>query len=170
MNKDNFIFRDTSRQNVDNGKTEHHGIELDMKMDLHEAVTASVAFTWAEHQYDNNPALSATPLKGNTIDTAPETLGSMSIKWQVTPRQTHELEWVHIGKYYEDPENRNEYEGHDLLHLRGSLSMNNRARIFYKVMNITDEGYAERADFSFGSDRYFVGTPRSVYLGLTLTI
>ena len=170
MNKDNFIFRDTSRQNVDNGKTEHHGIELDMKMDLHEAVTASVAFTWAEHQYDNNPALSATPLKGNTIDTAPETLGSMSIKWQVTPRQTHELEWVHIGKYYEDPENRNEYEGHDLLHLRGSLSMNNRARIFYKVMNITDEDYAERADFSFGSDRYFVGTPRSVYLGLTLTI
>jgi outer membrane receptor protein involved in Fe transport len=170
MNKDNFIFRDTSRQNVDNGKTEHHGIELDMKIDLHEAVTASVAFTWAEHQYDNNPALSATPLKGNTIDTAPETLGSMSIKWQVTPRQTHELEWVHIGKYYEDPENRNEYEGHDLLHLRGSLSMNNRARIFYKVMNITDEDYAERADFSFGSDRYFVGTPRSVYLGLTLTL
>ena len=48
--------------------------------------------------------------------------------------------------------------------------MNNRARIFYKVMNITDEDYAERADFSFGSDRYFVGTPRSVYLGLTLTL
>ena len=170
MSKDNFIFRDTSRQNVDNGETEHQGIELDMKMDLHEAVTASIAFTWAEHEYDNNPALSATPLKGNTIDTAPETLGSMSIKWQVTPRQTHELEWVHIGKYYEDPENRNEYEGHDLLNLRGSLSMNNSARIFYKVMNITDEDYAERADFSFGSDRYFVGTPRSVYLGLSLTL
>jgi iron complex outermembrane recepter protein len=170
MNKDNFIFRDTSRQNVDNGETKHQGIELDLKMELHETVTASLAFTWAEHQYDSNPALSAMPLKGNTIDTAPETLGSMSIEWQATPRQTHELEWVHIGEYYEDPENLNEYEGHDLLHLRGSWSMNNSVRIFYKVMNITDEDYAERADFAFGSDRYFVGTPRSVYLGLTLTL
>ena len=170
MSKDNFIFRDTSRQNVDNGETEHQGIELDMKMELHEAVTASIAFTWAEHEYDNNPALSNAPLKGNTIDTAPETLGSMSIKWQATPRQTHELEWVHIGKYYEDPKNLNEYEGHDLLHLRGSLRMNDSTQFFYKVMNITDEDYAERADFSFGSDRYFVGTPRSVYLGLTLTL
>jgi len=70
MSKDNFIFRDTSRQNVDNGETEHQGIELDMKMELHEAVTASIAFTWAEHEYDNNPALSNAPLKGNTIDTA----------------------------------------------------------------------------------------------------
>jgi len=170
MNKDNFIFRDTSRQNVDNGETRHQGIELDLKMELHETVTASLAFTWAEHQYDNNPALSATPLKGNTIDTAPETLGSMSIKWQATPRQTHELEWVHIGEYYEDPENLNEYEGHDLLHLRGSWNMNDSVQVFYKVMNITDEDYAERADFAFGSDRYFVGTPRSVYLGLTLTL
>ncbi|MBT6893744.1 MAG: TonB-dependent receptor [Gammaproteobacteria bacterium] len=170
MSKDNFIFRDTSRQNVDNGETEHQGIELDMKMELHEAVTASIAFTWAEHEYDNNPALSNAPLKGNTIDTAPETLGSISIKWQATPQQTHELEWVHIGKYYEDPKNLNEYEGHDLLHLRGSLRMNDSTQFFYKVMNITDEDYAERADFSFGSDRYFVGTPRSVYLGLTLTL
>jgi len=92
----------------------------------------------------------------------------MSIKWQATPRQTHELEWVHIGEYYEDPQNQNEYDGHDLLNLRGSWSINNGARIFYRVMNITDEDYAERADFAFGSDRYFVGTPRSVYLGLTL--
>ena len=170
MSKDNFIFRDTSRQNLDNGETEHQGIELDLKMELHEAVTASIAFTWAEHEYGNNPALSITPLKGNTIDTAPETLGSVSIKWQATSRQTHELEWVHIGEYYEDPQNQNEYDGHDLLNLRGSWSINNSARFFYRVMNLTDEDYAERADFAFGSDRYFVGTPRSVYLGLTLTI
>ncbi len=170
MRKDNFIFRNTSRQNVDNGATEHRGIEFDIQMKLHETMTANLAFSWAEHEYDNNPALSVTPLKGNTIDTAPETLGSMSIKWQATPRQTHELEWVHIGEYYEDPENLNEYEGHDLLHLRGNWRMNSNVQLFYKIMNLTDEAYAERADFAFGSDRYFVGTPRSVYLGLTLTL
>ncbi len=170
MRKDNFIFRNTSRQNVDNGATEHQGIEFDLQMKLHETMTANLAFSWAEHEYDNNPALSITPLKGNTIDTAPETLGSMRIKWQATPRQTHELEWVHIGEYYEDPENLNEYEGHDLLHLRGNWRMNSSLQFFYKVMNLTDEDYAERADFAFGSDRYFVGTPRSVYLGLTLTL
>ena len=37
-------------------------------------------------------------------------------------------------------------------------------------MNITDEDYAERADFGFGSDRYFVGTPTSLFLGMTVRL
>ena len=34
-------------------------------------------------------------------------------------------------------------------------------------MNLADREYAERADFGFGEERYFVGAPRSLYLGLT---
>jgi outer membrane receptor for ferric coprogen and ferric-rhodotorulic acid len=32
-----------------------------------------------------------------------------------------------------------------------------------RVTNLFDTDYAERADFGFGVDRYFVGEPRSVY-------
>jgi hypothetical protein len=30
----------------------------------------------------------------------------------------------------------------------------------YGILNLLDEDYAERADFGFGSYRYFVGQPR----------
>ncbi len=170
MEKENFIFRDTSRSNVDNGETSHEGVELDLGFLLTDSLRARMAFTYANHEYDNNPALSATPLSGNTIDTAPQTLGSATLLWQ--PSNTHqlELEWVHIGKYYQDPQNLHEYEGHDLLHFRGSWQMNSTTRLFYRIMNLTDEAYAERADFTFGNDRYFVGTPRSVFVGMTIQL
>ena len=168
MNKENFIFRDTRRQNVDNGETSHLGIELDLTLSLTNSLSTRAAFTYARHRYENDPALSATPLSGNTVDTAPETLGSASLTWQPTTRHRLELEWVHIGDYYEDPRNLHRYEGHDLLHLRGHWQLSETTRLFYRVMNLTDKAYAERADFAFGNDRYFVGTPRSVYAGITL--
>ncbi len=168
MDKDNFIFRDTSRQNVDNGETSHQGIEFDLNVSISDTLTAHAAFTYAEHKYENDPTLSRTPLSGNTIDTAPETLGSASLRWQPAPAHQLELEWVHIGEYYQDPQNEHVYEGHDLLHLRGSWQATETTRIFYRIMNLTDEEYAERADFAFGNDRYFVGTPRSVFLGATI--
>ncbi len=170
MQKDNFIFRDTTRQNVDNGETSHHGVEITASWAFNEAWSTHWAFTWANHEYDNDPALSATPIKGNDIDTAPETLGSASLLWTPSPAHRVELEWVHIGEYYTDPQNNNEYEGHDLLHLRGSYSPNEKYTLSYRIMNLTDEDYAERADFGFGNERYFVGTPLSVYLGVTVDL
>ena len=35
------------------------------------------------------------------------------------------------------------------------------------MTNLTDEDYAERADFAFGNFRYFIGEPRSAYVGIT---
>ena len=35
-----------------------------------------------------------------------------------------------------------------------------------RATNLTDEDYAERADFGFGSYRYFVGQPRGLYVEL----
>jgi outer membrane receptor protein involved in Fe transport len=170
MQKNNFIFRDTSRSNVDNGETRHRGIELDLRYRFSDQLSAALAFTYARHEYDNNPALSSSLLDGNTIDTAPETLGSMTLDWHPAENLSMELEWVHVGDYYEDPENRNSYEGHDLLHLRTKWQATKAATVFARGMNLSDEDYAERADFAFGSDRYFVGTPRSVYLGVTLRL
>ncbi len=170
MDKDNFIFRDTTRSNIDNGETSHRGIELDVTWALLDTLTANLAFTYAEHQYENNPALSVTPVKGNTIDTAPETLGSATLVWQPSDAHTLEVEWVHIGEYFEDPQNLNTYEGHDLFHLRGEWLVSDNTRLFYRLMNLTDRDYAERADFAFGSDRYFVGMPRSFFFGVSVTL
>lgn len=170
MEKDNFIFRDTQRRNVDNGETSHQGVEVDFGLQLTDTWSANLAFTFAEHQYENNPALSLTPVKGNFVDTAPETLGSARLLWQPAASWSMEVEWVHIGEYFLDPQNDHEYEGHDLLHLRGDWQLSDATRVFYRLMNLTDEDYAERADFAFGSYRYFVGTPRSFFLGINMSL
>ncbi|MEK9824153.1 MAG: TonB-dependent receptor [Gammaproteobacteria bacterium] len=170
MQKDNFIFRDTSRQNVDNGETQHHGIELSLNADLSDTLAASLAFSWAEHEYANDPQLSATPLDGNEIDTAPSTLGAARLHWQTHEDLNVELEWVHVGSYYQDPQNQHEYEGHDLLHLRTHWRLSERTLLSARIMNLTDEDYAERADYGFGNDRYFIGTPLSVFLGIQLDL
>lgn len=162
MQKDNFIFQDTTRQNISNGKTSHLGIELALSYQW-QYYYISANTTFAKHQYDSNLTLSRTNIKGNEIDTAPEHMGSAQLGWRTDSGGFIELEWVHQGNYYLNPENSAEYSGHNLLNLRTGYTLNATLDISIKISNLTDEDYAERADFGFGSFRYFVGEPRSVY-------
>jgi len=166
MRKDNFIFRDANRNTVDNGETSHQGIELSMRWQIASTISSNLFFSYARHKYENNPALTRDDISGNDIDTAPRTMGSANIAWQ--PRQSlrAELEWVHMGEYYTDPQNTAKYEGHDLLNLRVSVDITDDWNAFIRVMNLADTDYAERADFAFGNERYFVGEPISLYLGI----
>ena len=70
---------------------------------------------------------------------------------------------VHGGNCYINSENSSEYSGHNLLNLRTGIRLSERLDIGIRVSNLTDEDYAERDDFGFGSYRYFVGEPRTVY-------
>ena len=170
MTKDNFIFRDTNRRNVDNGETGHQGIDASVHWFPNQTITASLQWSLAHHEYDNTPALSGSEIRGNEIDTAPGSFGSLQLAWTINPTWDAELEWTHLGSYYQDPENNHEYPGHDLLNLRlfaqGLLGWDWGLRI----MNVADEKYAERADFAFGEDRYFVGEPRRAFLSVTIPL
>ena len=166
MKKDNFIFRDTQRQNVDSGETSHQGLEVALDYQINPRLSTSTSFTYAKHQYDNSPGISRENIIGNIIDTAPKTLGSARLRWAPTDKMDLELEWVHIGSYFQDPGNLNKYEGHDLFHLRTKVELGKSgSNIFAHFKNLTDKDYAERADFAFGSHRYFVGAPRGIYVG-----
>ena len=156
------------RQNVDNGKTKHRGIEIEFKYQLSNQLSLRGATTFAEHTYANNPALSSTNLSGNDIDTAPKTIGSLSLDWQASERWQHQITWVHLGEYYTNPENTNTYQGHDLLHWHGEFELSDKTELFFRVHNLTNRAYAERADFAFGNERFFVGLPRSLYLGVRI--
>ena len=162
MQKDNFIFQDTNRQNISNGETSHSGIELALRY-YWQYFYVSANGTFAKHQYDSNLTLSRTNIKDNEIDTAPEHMGSAQLGWRDDSGAFVELEWVHQGNYYLNPENSAEYSGHNLLNLRTGWALNKQLDISVRIINLTDEDYAERADFGFGSYRYFVGESRAVY-------
>jgi outer membrane receptor protein involved in Fe transport len=162
MQKNNFIFQDTNRQNISDGKTSHRGVELAISYQW-QHFYASANGTFAKHQYDSNLTLSRTNINGNEIDTAPEHMGSAQLGWRADSGRFLELEWVHQGNYYLNPENTAEYDGHNLLNLRTGWALNENVDVSVRITNLTDEDYAERADFGFGSYRYFVGEPRAVY-------
>ena len=172
MQKDNVIFQDSGRNNVDNGKTEHKGLELNSLFTLADDWSLSLTASYARHTYESNiaPRGVSVLLDGKDIDTAPKLVANGKLNWQINDNSNLNLEWVHMDKYWMDESNTHEYEGHDLFNLRYQYSSDNNWYVSARITNLLDEDYAERADVNafsdFTGDRYFVGEPRSVYFTL----
>ena len=107
-------------------------------------------------------------IKHNDIDTAPRQLGSARFVYNDGELQA-ELEWIHMGEYYLEPENQEEYSGHDLFNLRLAKQFNPVFSGALRITNLFDQNYAERADFGFGGYRYFVGESRAIFTEIKLT-
>ena len=166
MHKDNVIIRDTDRQNVAGGETSHQGIELEYNWQANDSLRLSSNLTWQRHRYESNLAISNVNINGNRVDTAPNQIYGLQAYWQINEKLETELSWQHLSKYYLDPGNTAEYEGHSLLDLSLSYIINDALSAKINVFNLTDVDYAERADFAFGSYRYFVGQPRRAFVSI----
>jgi outer membrane receptor protein involved in Fe transport len=168
MEKNDVIFQDADRQNVSGASTRHQGVEIALDYRISDSWYAGLAANIARHRYDSRINLigSSGDIEGNDIDTAPRRFGSARLGWEFSPRGRAELEWVYMGSYYLEPDNLHEYDGHSLLNLRITQEFDNGWRAALRVTNISDEDYAERADFGFGQYRYFVGQPLGAYVEL----
>ncbi|MBC6403965.1 MAG: TonB-dependent receptor [Hyphomonadaceae bacterium] len=169
MEKDNFFFRNADGLNVTDGQTSHLGVEISGKVDLSNRLSVSGDVTIARHNYEfDDPSSGIAP--GNPVDTAPETLGHLRLTATPTPETRIEVEWRHVGKYFTDPANAQDYPGHDIFVLRGRYQLTDTLAVTGRVNNLFDAAYADRADFAFGSERYFPGRPRTVFMSLDLAI
>ena len=68
-----------------------------------------------------------------------------------------------------DAANINEYDGHQVLNLRARYQVTDNLEITGRIMNLGNVEFAERADFAFGSFRYFPGEPRTAYIGTSVS-
>lgn len=171
IDKDEVIFLDRNRQSVDGASTRHRGIDLDLKWNISETLTASLNVALADHTYDSDMQVlgSRDSIKGNDIDTAPRHFGSARLKKAMTVNNrpaSLELEATWVDEYYIDPNNQHTYPGHELVNARAEWQFSDGVRSTLTITNLLDTGYAERADYGFGNYRYFVGEPRSAVLGL----
>ncbi len=168
MKKNDVLFQDSNRQNIVGGQTRHYGLEYDLSWSPHEQLILSANGSYARHSYDSTffplGTSSTADIRGNDADTAPRQIHAARIAWLYSPGGRLELEWQHMGRYYLDTGNAHEYQGHDLLHLRTQQDFGDSVHAALRVTNLTDENFADRADFAFGSYRYFIGEPRSLYL------
>ena len=172
MSKDNFFFRNANGFNVVNGKTKHVGIELNFDAPISDAVDISGGFTLANHTYDFTDIVrsaSSSITDGDQVDTAPNTLGFMQVSARPTKRTKLSVKWQHMGDYFTDPGNTTTYPGHNIFTVRGQLKMSKQVNIYARIDNLFNARYANRADFAFGSERYFPGRPRTLFFGIRFT-
>ncbi len=167
MDKENEILRDSSRVNTNGSHTEHEGLEIEVGIDITDTLSARGVANFTKHVYKNSLISGGIDIKGNDIDTAPNIFGTARLTWRPNADLMAELEWVNMGDYFTNPENTASYEGHDLLNLRGQYRVNDDVTLSLNVMNLTDEDYAERADWTtFTGDRYFIGQPVRAFFAM----
>ena len=167
MRKDNFIFRDAQGYNISDGKTRHAGIESSLSWQATDTLSLSANVSWARHEYASSHIAGRGEiiLKGNEIDTAPPWLGAIRVLWQDRPDRSIEAEWVYQGGYFLDAANQHRYTGHNLLNIKGNMSLGSgRHGLDLRLTNLFDTRYAERGDFAFGNYRYFPGAGRQISL------
>ena len=165
MKKDQVIVKDSDSFVVNDGKTSHKGIEWRTVFQLNTAWQLASSVSWAKHQYKYTRLFGGINIDGNDIDTAPRWQRSAQALYQPTERTSIEFEWIYLGKYFLDPQNAHQYAGHNVFNVRaqqryGDLQINGQ------ITNLTDRRIADRADYGFGSYRYFVGEGRGFSLEL----
>ena len=168
MRKNNVILRDASGYNVDGARTTHEGLEYQAAWNPLDWLTATVGGTFARHRYDFSRAVEGgeTIQRGDDVDTAPRELARATLQLQPVAALAIEAEWLMVGDYYVDASNRHRYPGHELLNLRARWEFQPRWSATLRIDNALDRAYADRADYAFGSYRYFPGRPRAVFAGL----
>jgi iron complex outermembrane receptor protein len=174
MKKDNFFFRDSDGLNVPNGKTDHVGVEASLRGDIGEIAGGSLGWnanvSWSDQTYAftrNVVNASEDIFDGDQIDTAPEWLADAGLSWD-TPVYSLGISAEYVGEYFTNAANTATYDGHLIAHLRGAWRFSDKMEAFVIVRNLTDERYADRADFAQGQDRYFPGEPVNATLGLRI--
>ncbi|EJW21676.1 hypothetical protein IMCC14465_14720 [alpha proteobacterium IMCC14465] len=165
MQKKHFHFRDSNSENVSNGKTGHEGIELDMQLRPTQNLTLNAQLSYGVHSYEFSHAPNGI-VKGADIDTAPRQIGHVTAIWTPNDVSTLTLSWHHIGKYFTDERNSNDYPGHDVVDLTLVREIAEGTFLSLRVFNLMDEKYAKRADYAFGNARYFPGEARHIAMGL----
>ncbi|MGM0477273.1 MAG: TonB-dependent receptor [Pseudomonadota bacterium] len=157
------------RYTVNAGETHHQGVELTAGAPLAEAWQFDVSYSLTRHTYEDWVE-GGTDYSGNDMESAPEEMGNVRLAYAPTylGGGRVELEWERLGAYWLDQSNTEEYDGHDLLHLRANYHFE-ALEVYGRIMNLTDERYATAGRFnSFSGDREFApGLPRTVYAGIT---
>ena len=168
MLKEHFIFRDSNGFNVSDGRTRHRGLEFSMAYAFSQEWSLALTGSYAVHSYAFSAGVSqgGTIGYGDDVKYAPRTLGSASLRWQPDGVIRLELQYLHVGGYWLDESNQHRYGGHDLVNLYAQHALGSGYSLSFRLLNLADMAYAERADFNLGRYRYFPGDGREIFAGI----
>jgi outer membrane receptor protein involved in Fe transport len=166
MQKENYHFRDATDNYITGKDTDHMGIELSVDWMLARDWNLTTNLTYAKHEYAFENSISGETHEGesiadgNTIDGAPETLATTALRYKYDERTYINAEWEHVGSYYMDASNSEEYDGHNIFAVTADYVISGQSRFSLRIDNLFDEAYAKRADHWRNENRYFPGEGR----------
>ncbi|MCF6245088.1 MAG: TonB-dependent receptor [Sulfurovum sp.] len=146
------------------GKSLHQGIELTYKQKINAQFATSLAASYSKSNYVNDIQYDDNEMAG-----APREKINFRLFYTPTDTFTVMAEIQYVGSYYMDDSNEHSYDGYTVGNIKANYQVNKSLKFFAKVNNVTDETYAEKADYAYGSERYTPALPRSVYAGIEYT-
>jgi iron complex outermembrane receptor protein len=176
----NIINSESTRESVNAGETIHKGIEISLTGGISESFSFQSSLSVSEQTYGDfsytyfcfscSPKNQVVNFNGNTVGKAPKTLANISIRFE--PNYLYgfmaEIEMEHVGKYYVDETNTDEYKGHNLVNLRSRYKLNETLELYGRIQNIEDKRYSTYTSLQVGSSevKYRPGAPLSVFAGI----
>jgi len=161
---DTIVRREDENKNryyENGGKSIHKGVEITYKQKLSDMFAFSFAGSYAKSNFDDDPVYG-----DNEMAAAPDYKADARLFFTPNRATVVMAEAQYVGSYYMDDANTRTYGGYTVFNLKGSYAFNKRWKGFFKVDNITDKVYAQKADYAYGRERYTPGLPRMFYAGL----
>lgn len=181
-NEGNFL-----QQNA--GKTRSQGIELGLHWKILNNLSFDYSGSYATHKYlsffeavrnRKTGSYSKIDHSNTAMQTAPNYIASMSLKYKPIKDLLVTLQHEQIGKYNTSFENEvtigqdasgnpikgtSVYDGHHLFNLKASYTYKN-FEFWAQGLNLFDKLYSIRASYRYGRNRYSVGAPRTFHFGV----
>ena len=164
MDIDDTIIRredaNKDRYYENGGKSKHKGIEISYEQKLNDTFSTAFAGSYSKSNYVND-----APYGNNEMPSAPSKKANLRLIYTPKNYLTMMLEAQYISDYFMDDTNEHTYEGYTIGNLKANYQVNKNLNLFTKINNITDEKYAEKADFSYGKEKYTPAYPRMFFVG-----
>jgi outer membrane receptor protein involved in Fe transport len=157
------------------GETRHRGVEVGLGFQAAPALVFSANYTYGKHTYMSWQPSPTANFSGNEMDIAPRHFGSAQVRYSPALLGGGELsaEISRMGWYWMAPANTDPtgsahiYDGHTLVNLRASWVLAGHTTVFARLLNATNQRYAERATYNVArGEEFSPGLPRTFYLGV----
>lgn len=163
---------DGTRETLNAGKTLHRGIEIGLGTSITPRLQLHAGLSYAKHTFEDWSPKSGVVYDGNELKQAPRFLGNLSLRYLPVALKggVVELNWERMGSYWEDDENTNRYEGHDVVNILVNYPVSRQLEFYARLNNVTDERYATGASFTQSrGEELTPGLPRTLYAGMNYT-
>ena len=159
-------LEDGTSENRNAGKTMHKGIEIGIKAMPLKDVSLHINGAYSEHRFTKFVE-KGNNYNGNTMNGAPKWMHNAEVWYKPSfiKGLRFGVEWQHVGKYYLDPKNTEQYKGHHVFHMRAGYKWKG-IEVWMNVMNTTDKYYSYTASKSSSGYSYTPAEPRNYNVGV----